>query len=54
VERVAQATQEAFTQATSAVYRMCIAVALLALLVTVLLPERPLRRGPAPAPPPME
>jgi EmrB/QacA subfamily drug resistance transporter len=48
------ATKEAFTQATSAVYRVCIVVALLALLVTVLLPERPLRRGPKPSAPPME
>jgi EmrB/QacA subfamily drug resistance transporter len=54
VDRVGLATKEAFTQATSAVYRMCIAVALLALLVTVLLPERPLRRGPAPTAPPLE
>jgi EmrB/QacA subfamily drug resistance transporter len=54
VEQVSQATKEAFTRATSAVYRVCIAVALLALLVTVLLPERPLRRGPAPTAPPME
>jgi EmrB/QacA subfamily drug resistance transporter len=45
------ATKEAFTRATSAVYRVCIAVALLALLVTVFLPERPLRRGHSPAPP---
>ena len=49
VERVRQATKQAFTRATSAVYRMCIGVALLALLVTVLLPERPLRSGPVPA-----
>jgi EmrB/QacA subfamily drug resistance transporter len=54
VEQVAHGTKEAFTRATSAVYRMCIIVALLALGVTVLLPERPLRRGPAPTPPPME
>ncbi|HEX8700703.1 MAG TPA: MDR family MFS transporter [Myxococcaceae bacterium] len=53
VDRVGHATKEAFTLATSAVYRMCIGVALLALLVTVFLPERPLRRGPA-SPPALE
>jgi len=53
VDRMERATKEAFTQATSAVYRVAILVALVALLLTALLPERPLRRGPAP-PPPME
>ncbi|MDY7226483.1 MDR family MFS transporter [Hyalangium rubrum] len=51
VERVGRAIKEAFTRATSSVYRVCILVALLALAVTVLLPERPLRKGHAPPAP---
>lgn len=53
VDRMERGTKEAYTQATSSVYRVAILVALVALLLTALLPERPLRRGPAP-PPPME
>jgi EmrB/QacA subfamily drug resistance transporter len=54
-ERLEHATKEAFTQATASVYQVAIVVAILALLLTVMLPERPLRRGPTPAsPPPME
>ncbi|KFE68473.1 MDR family MFS transporter [Hyalangium minutum] len=51
--RMDRATKEAFTQATSSVYRVAIWVTLVALVLTALLPERPLRRGPMP-PPPME
>lgn len=51
--RTDRATKEAFTQATSSVYRVAIWVTLVALVLTTLLPERPLRRGPMP-PPPME
>jgi EmrB/QacA subfamily drug resistance transporter len=54
VDRLEHAMKEAFTQATASVYRIAIVVAVLALLLTVLLPERPLRRGPTPAPPPVE
>ncbi|MBN1203437.1 MAG: MFS transporter [Myxococcaceae bacterium] len=48
------AMKEAYTEATSSVYQLAILVALLALLLTALLPERPLRQGPGPASPPME
>jgi EmrB/QacA subfamily drug resistance transporter len=54
VDRLEHAMKEAFTQATASVYRLAIVVAVLALLLTVLLPERPLRRGPTSAPPPTE
>ena len=55
VGRLEHAAKEAFTMATASVYRLAIGVAVLALLLTVLLPERPLQRGPSPAsPPPME
>jgi EmrB/QacA subfamily drug resistance transporter len=54
VDRLGLAVKEAFTLATSWVYRVAILVALLALLLTVLLPERPLHRGPATTPPSME
>jgi EmrB/QacA subfamily drug resistance transporter len=54
VDRLGQAVREAFTVATSSVYRAAILVALVALLLTVLLPDRPLRRGPAGPPPPVE
>ncbi|RKG92111.1 MDR family MFS transporter [Corallococcus terminator] len=45
VDRVERALKESFTRATMAVYRFAIFVALAALLVTLLLPEMPLRRG---------
>ncbi|RKH54548.1 MDR family MFS transporter [Corallococcus llansteffanensis] len=46
VDRVERALKESFTRATTAVYRFSLFVALAALLVTLLLPELPLRRGP--------
>ncbi|WP_208719181.1 MDR family MFS transporter [Corallococcus sicarius] len=46
VDRVERALKESFTRATTAVYRFALFVALAALLVTLLLPELPLRRGP--------
>jgi EmrB/QacA subfamily drug resistance transporter len=48
------AMKQAYTAATSSVYRLAILVALLALLLTALLPDRPLRRAPGPAPPSVE
>lgn len=54
VDRWIQAMKEAFTRATSSVYRAAILVAVLALLLTLLLPERPLQRTSGAAPPPME
>lgn len=45
VDRMERALKESFTRATMAVYRVAILVALAALLVTLLLPELPLRRG---------
>ena len=46
VDRVERALKESFTRATTAVYRFALFIALAALLVTLLLPELPLRRGP--------
>ncbi len=54
VERMDRAMKEAFTRAISALYRLCILLALLALLLTVFLPEVPLRRTHGPAPLPAE
>ncbi|WAS87085.1 MDR family MFS transporter [Corallococcus sp. NCRR] len=45
VDRMERALKESFTRATMAVYRFAIFVALAALLVTLLLPELPLRQG---------
>lgn len=54
VDRAQQALKAAFTRGVSAVYRVAILIALLALLVTLFLPEQPLRRGAGPTPPPAE
>ncbi|WP_224240482.1 MDR family MFS transporter [Hyalangium gracile] len=54
VDRVDRAMKEAFTEATAWVYRLAIVVAIVALLLTARLPDRPLRKGPLPAPPPGE
>ncbi|WP_338872393.1 MDR family MFS transporter [Myxococcus stipitatus] len=45
VDRTEQALKEAFTEAVKAVYRCAILVAMLAFLVTLRLPEQPLRRA---------
>ncbi|MCP3136982.1 MDR family MFS transporter [Pyxidicoccus xibeiensis] len=53
VDRAHLAVKESFTHGVSAVYRVAILIALLALLVTFFLPEQPMRRrgqGSAPAP----
>ncbi|QSQ21338.1 MFS transporter [Pyxidicoccus parkwayensis] len=50
VDRVHLVVKEAFTSGVSAVYRIAIGIALLAFLVTLLLPEQPLRTGRASAP----
>jgi MFS family permease len=50
VDRAHQAVKESFTRGVSAVYRVAIAIALLAFLVTLFMPEQKLRkRGHAPA-----
>ena len=54
VDRAHQAVKESFTRGVSAVYRVAIFIALLTLLVTLLLPEQPLRRGRGSAPAPVE
>jgi hypothetical protein len=54
VDRAHQAVKESFTRGVSAVYRVTIFIALLSLLVTLLLPEQPLRRGRGSTPAPME
>ncbi|NPC84354.1 MFS transporter, partial [Pyxidicoccus fallax] len=50
VDRVDLTLKEAFTRGVSAVYRVAILIALLALAVTFFLPELPLRRRHDPAP----
>ncbi|MBJ6760699.1 MFS transporter [Myxococcaceae bacterium JPH2] len=50
VDKVQRARKESFTQATRAIYRCAILVALAALLVTLAMPEQPLRRTREPAP----
>jgi EmrB/QacA subfamily drug resistance transporter len=50
VDRAHQVVKESFTRGVSAVYRVAIFIALLAFLVTLFLPEQPLRRGRGPAP----
>lgn len=50
---VAAAMKEAFTVSIEHLYRVSLAIAALGLLVTLLLPELPLRRTPG-APPPIE
>jgi EmrB/QacA subfamily drug resistance transporter len=54
VERVDRAVKEAFTRATANLFRLCILLALAALLLTVFIPEVPLRRTHGPAPLPAE
>ncbi|WP_164010848.1 MDR family MFS transporter [Pyxidicoccus trucidator] len=50
VDQAWQALKASFTSGVSAVYRVAILIALLALGVTCFLPEQPLRRGRGPAP----
>ncbi len=50
VDRAQDALKEAFTGGVSAVYRVAILIALLALLVTWWMPEQPLRKDRSPAP----
>ncbi|MBU8898430.1 MFS transporter [Corallococcus sp. M34] len=49
VDKVQRARKESFTQATRAIYRCAILVALAALLATLAMPEQPLRRTREPA-----
>jgi EmrB/QacA subfamily drug resistance transporter len=50
VDRVDQALKASFTRAVSSVYRVALLIALVALLVTLLLPEQRLRRTAGPGP----
>ena len=50
VDKVALAFKEAFSEAIRDIYRITMLIALLALLVTLALPELPLRKTNAPAP----
>ncbi len=43
----------AFTNAIERIYRLCVLIALLGLLLTLALPELPLRRHTGSAPPPV-
>ncbi len=49
VDKIGAALKVAFTDAISGIYRIALGIALLAFLVTLLLPELPLRRGERPA-----
>jgi MFS family permease len=49
VEQVEHSLKQAFTRAISAIYRIAVLLALLAFLLTLFLPERPLRGPHAPA-----
>lgn len=51
VDEVAAAAKSAFTIAIERIYRVCIGFAVVAFLITLLLPELPLRRTFEPAPP---
>lgn len=50
VDEVGQALKEGFTEAISAIYRIAIFISVLGFLLTLFLPERPLRRTNAPLP----
>jgi EmrB/QacA subfamily drug resistance transporter len=50
VDRMDLALKEGYTRGVSSVYRVAILIALAALLVTVFLPEQPMRRRQGPAP----
>ena len=52
VERIGNALKNAFTAAIRHVYQVSILIALLALLITLMLPELPLRKTNAMGPPP--
>ena len=54
VDKVGQAFKEAFSEATRDIYRITLVLALLAFLVTLALPELPLRTTHGAAPPPLE
>lgn len=54
VERVDAAVKASFTRAISWLFRLCILLAVVALLLTVFLPEVPLRRTHTPSPLPAE
>ncbi|MGZ3461126.1 MAG: MFS transporter, partial [Archangium sp.] len=51
VGEVGRALKQGFTEAISAIYRIAILVSVLGFLLTLFLPERPLRRTHAPLPP---
>jgi EmrB/QacA subfamily drug resistance transporter len=51
VDEVGQALKDGFTEAISAIYRIAIFISVLGFLLTLFLPERPLRRTNAPLPP---
>ncbi|WP_233262234.1 MDR family MFS transporter [Vitiosangium sp. GDMCC 1.1324] len=51
VAEVEQAQKEGFTRAISAIYRLAILVSVLGFMLTLFIPERPLRRTNAPLPP---
>jgi EmrB/QacA subfamily drug resistance transporter len=53
IERVGAAVRAAFTEAISCIYLVALIIAALAFLVTLTLPEVPLRKG-GPRPPPIE
>jgi hypothetical protein len=54
VDKVAVAFKEAFSEAIRDIYRITLLIALLALLVTLALPELPLRKTNGPQPPVLE
>lgn len=51
VDEMGQALKDGFTEAISAIYRIAIFISVLGFLLTLFLPERPLRRTNAPLPP---
>jgi hypothetical protein len=51
VGEVEGALKDGFTRAISAIYRIAIVISVLGFLLTLFLPERPLRRSNAPLPP---
>ncbi|XXF78251.1 MDR family MFS transporter [Myxococcaceae bacterium GXIMD 01537] len=50
VDRVDHAIKQSFTRAISVLYRVCVLIALVSFLLTLPLPEKPLRRTHGPAP----